>query len=593
MKTFYQQKFYLKIAVLAIILTSLFGFSKHFSRIYSNSDPAVAGFDAFGYYMYLPHLVQKGHLNISQDWLEEVQEKRYGFSAYQLAQRENGNRVNIYHMGLSYVQAPAFFVGHGTAYIFGYKTDGLSKPYVYAMLLNALLFLYLGLFYLYKFLCLFFNSTIAITLVLLSFFATNLLATSYVSFMMQHVYLFSLISVFCYHFFKAFQSETIDKKHFYISVVVFGLCTVVRPTHVLLYFIPVLYLWNYFDSRKSYFINLLLFPISSFIWNIPQFLYWKIIGGSWLLTNLHTEEIILVDPYIFEFLFSYRKGWFLYTPLFLLLFPAFYFTFKESKRIFWSVLVTLIVCIWVFSSWECWHYAASFGSRVMIDLYPICLLIIGFLFKRVLELKFNYRFTFFGIIVLISVLNCFQSYQIFEGVLSDTSMTKSYYWKVFGKTHKVPNTEPYLIIDRNDLNWPEKYTNHQFVDLRLKNTQLLNLNLTNQITDSKIASICLLDKLKTDESQLIVTYNFIVKDSNVSFLGKCEVESKFNTYNWNSLELTLGKPKNKLLQERLIFNLPEIRHKKDSLMVYISSVSPEIIEMKSIQINAISLIRKD
>jgi hypothetical protein len=28
-------------------------------------------------------------------------------------------------------------------------------------------------------------------------------------------------------------------------------------------------------------------------------------------------------------------------------------------------------------------------------------------------------------------------------------------------------------------------------------------------------------------------------------------------------------------------------------MVYISSVSPEIIEMKSIQINAISLIRKD
>jgi hypothetical protein len=149
------------------------------------------------------------------------------------------------------------------------------------------------------------------------------------------------------------------------------------------------------------------------------------------------------------------------------------------------------------------------------------------------------------------------------------------------------------MIHRNDLNWPEKYTNHQFVDLGLINTQLLNLNLTNQITDSKIASICLLDKLKTDESQLIVTYNYIVKDSNISFLGKCEVESKFNTYNWNSLELTLGKPQNKLLQERLIFNLPEIRHKKDSLMVYISSVSPEIIEMKSIQINAISLIRKD
>lgn len=591
MKTFFQQKLYLKIAVLAILFTSLLGFSKLFSRIYSNSDPAVAGYDAFGYYMYLPHLVQKGHLNITQEWLEEVQEKRYGFSAYQLAQRENGNRVNIYHMGLSYVQVPAFLIAHGSAYLFGYKTDGLSKPYVYAMLMNALLFLYLGLLYLYKFLRLFFNSNISISLVLLSFFSTNLLATSYVSFMMQHVYLFSLISVFCYHFFKAFQSDTINKKHFYISVVIFGLCSVVRPTHVLLYFIPVFYLWNYFDSRKKYFFNILLFPISSFIWNIPQFLYWKIIGGSWLLTNLHTEEVILVDPHIIEFLFSYRKGWFLYSPLFLLIFPAFYYTFKESKRIFWSVLITLIVCVWVFSSWECWHYASSFGSRVMIDLYPICLLIIGFLFKQIVELELKYRATFLSLIVAISFLNCFQSYQFFEGIISDSSMTKSYYLKIFGKTHKVPNTEQYLIIDRNDLNWLEKYNNVSSIDFEIKHTKILNL--TKFSSDSKIASICLFDKLTTDESQLIVTYKYIVKDSNVTVVSRCEVESKFNTYNWNSLELTLGKPKNKLLQERFVFNLPEIRHKKDSLMVYISSFSPEIIEIKSIQINAISLIRKD
>jgi hypothetical protein len=522
--------------------------------------------------MYLPHLVQKGHLNISQEWLEEVQEKRYGFSAYQLAQRENGNRVNIYHMGLSYVQAPAFFVAHGTAYVFGFKTDGLSKPYVYAMLINALLFLYLGLFYLFKFLRLFFNSNIAITLVLLSFFSTNLLVTSYVSFMMQHVYLFSLISVFSYHFFKAFQSEKIDKKHFYISIVIFGLCTVIRPTHVLLYFIPLLYLWNYFDSRKKYFINLLLFPISSFIWNIPQFLYWKIIGGSWLLTNLHTEEIILFDPHIFEFLFSYRKGWFLYTPLFLLLFPAFYFTYKESKRIFWSVLVTLIISIWVFSSWECWHYAVSFGSRVMIDLYPICLLIIGFLFKRIFELDFKYRFTFFGFIVLISFLNCFQSYQVFEGILSDTSMTKAYYWKIFGKLNKFENSEDYLLIDRSDLDWPNKYRETKNSGLNLKETKLLNVIFSNGVRDSKLKSICLLDKLATDETQLHVIYSYIVKDSSVSFLGKCEVESRYNTYNWNEVELTFGKPKNQLITTELTFNLPEIRHRKDSLMVYISSI---------------------
>lgn len=580
-------------AILIIVSVSLIGFSKHFSKIMSDDDPAVAGFDAFGYYMYLPHLVQKGHLNISQEWLNEVQQKRYGFEAYQLARRENGNNVNIYHMGLSFVQAPAFFIAHGIAKISGYKADGLSKPYVLAMLLNALLFLYLGLLYLYKFLRLYFNQTLAIILVLLSFFSTNLMATSYVSFMMQHVYLFSSISVFCYHFFKAFQTRSIQKKHFFISVFIFGLCTVIRPTHVLLFFIPVIYLWNYFKTKKTYILTLVLFPISSFLWNIPQFLYWKIIGGSWLLTNLHTEEIILIDPYLFDFLFSYRKGWFLYSPIFILLFPAFYFTYKESKQLFWSTLITLIVCIWVFSSWECWHYAASFGSRVMIDLYPICFLIIGFLLNRIIKLKRFYQVSFSILMFFILLVNCLQSFQFVEGIISDTSMTKAYYWKVFGRTSKFKNSEFYLIINRANLNWPEDYKKLNISDFKLEETKLLYMDFNKELKDSKLKSICLLDKLKTDESQLLVKFKYVVKDSTVSFLGKCQVESKFNTYNWNDFELTFGKPKNTIIQSEFKFNLPEIRHKKDSLMVYISSISPQVIELKSIQIHAISLIRKD
>lgn len=593
MKAIHSGKIVFYGAILIIVSVSLIGFSKHFSKVVSNEDPAVAGYDAFGYYMYLPHLVQKGHLNISQEWLVEVQQKRYGFDAYQLAKRENGNYINIYHMGLSFVQAPAFFIAHGIAKISGYKADGLSKPYVIAMLLNALLFLYLGLLYLYKFLKLYFNQTLAITLVLLAFFSTNLMATSYVSFMLQHVYLFSLISIFCYHFFKAFKTKTIDKKHFFISVIIFGLCTVVRPTHVLLFFIPVIYLWNYFETKKKYVLNLLLFPISSFLWNVPQFLYWKIIGGSWLLTNLHTEEIILIDPHLVEFLFSYRKGWFLYSPIFILLIPGFYLTFKESKRLFWSILITLIVCIWVFSSWECWHYAASFGSRVMIDLYPICFLIIGFLLNRIIQLKRTFQVLFFSFLVFILLFNCFQSFQFIEGIISDTSMTKAYYWKIFGRTSKFENSENYLIINRANLNWPDKYKKQNNKDFKLVKTELLNMVFNEDVKDSKLKSICLLDKLKTDEAQLSVKFKYLVKDSTVSFLGKCQVESKFNTYNWNDFELTFGKPRNKIIESEFKFNLPEIRHRKDSLIVYISSISPQIIELKSIQINAISLIRKD
>ncbi len=585
-------RFYTKIAAGIILFATLFAFSGNFKTIYQEKDPFIAAYDAYGYYMYLPHLVQKGHLNISQEWLIETQEKRYGFPAYQLHKRENGNNINIYHIGLSFVQAPAFFTAHLYTKFSGGKADGLSKPYAFAMLINAILFIFLGLLFLYKFLRLFFEKKIATSLILITFFGTNYAITSYSSYMMQHLYLFALIAIFCYHFFKAIQTKTVHNKHFIYSVLIFGLCTVIRPTHVLLFILPVIYLWNYFPNRKSYFKFIVLFPISSFLWNLPQFIYWKTIGGTWLLTNLHTEEIILFDPHFTDFLFSYRKGWFLYTPLMLLLFPGFFVLFKKNRRLFFSLITCLFAFIWVFCSWECWHYASSFGSRVMVDLYPLCLLVIGFSFTEITLKKFFIKAGVYFFIFFTIVLNCFQSTQFMRGIISSTSMTKQHYWNTFGKLN-TDKSNAYLLINRSDLNWPAYYPKGLFPDLVLKNQSILNRNLNLKISkNQQFASICLLDYIENDETQLEVKLQLKASDSLLSVIGIFEVESKYNTYNWNIIELALNKQTHLLRKEKLIFNLPEIRHRNDSLKMYLSNPNLVEIDLKFISIKATTLIRK-
>lgn len=359
-----------KVIWLLVLLFS-FQFYTKLEKVVTDSNRCICSYDGFGYYMYTPYLFTKGSLNINSEWAKEIQNTYCnGTIVYQFHRVDNGNELNIYHMGLSFLQIPAYLLGDLSAAIFGFERDGFSKPYHLFYLLNALFFIFLGIYYLKKLLRLFFDDRITAITLLLLYLGTNLLATSTMQYDLTHLYLFSLNAIFGFHLFTFLETE--KRRNLIIAALILGLTACIRPTQVLIGIIPVILLFNkYSENRFLAVKKLLWFPLFGIVWNIPQIYYWYSVGGHFFAPNMHTEELIIIDPNTLDFLFSYKKGWLLYSPLFLLLPIGFYFLFKTKRTLFWALATFLVLYIWIMSSWECWWYAASFGSRVMTDIYPL------------------------------------------------------------------------------------------------------------------------------------------------------------------------------------------------------------------------------
>lgn len=583
------------IVMVLVLLVYGWFYSKEISEAVSGKDTCVCAYDEFGYYMYLPQFFQHGNLNMQPEWAQNLQNTYCdSISAYQLHQVDNGNFLNIYHMGQAFVELPAYAVADLIAAIGGYPRDGFSKPYQIAFAVNALLFVLIGAFFCRKLLRLFFDERISAVLLVLLFFGTNYYITATQLGHIQHHYLFAIIAAMAYCLLTAWKQQNYAGKHFYAAVVLFGLCTVIRPTHVLLGIFPFLLLWKVFPSRLQFWWKMCLFGLSAFCWNIPQLLYWKIIGGSWLMLNLHVEELIIIDPSLWDFLFSFRKGWLLYTPLFLLLIPGFWSLRKTDQRLFWSLLGTTVVFIWIFASWECWWYASSFGSRVMVDLYPLLILPIGFLLTKISTRKpVLYIVSIFA--GLTFLLNGLQSWQFQKGWLHHERMSYDHYAYIFGRMNIPGYDEHRLLIDRYDTTWVSAVQTRKDPQQRIAKIPLFQL--WKPVTavpgkDLDLTKFRLFDLLKTDETLIEVELEYSTSDSTQSSILRLETVSRFNAYQWENAELSLGKKVGDRHQLRMRFNLVDIHHRNDQLQVYIDNDQRAAITIYSMKLTGWSLVRE-
>ena len=583
------------IVVVLVMLVYGWFYSNEITEAVSGEDTCVCAYDEFGYYMYLPQFFQHGNLDLQPEWAQELQNAYCdSITAYQLHPIDNGNYLNIYHMGLAFVELPAYAVADGIAAAGGYPRDGFSKPYQIAFAVNAFLFVLLGAVFCRKLLRLFFDEKISVILLVLLFFGTNYFITATQLGHIQHHYLFAIIAAMAYCLLKAWKDRNYAGKHFYVAIVLFGLCVVIRPTHVLLGIFPFVLLWKAFPSRLIFFWKMSLFGLSAFCWNIPQLLYWKIVGDAWLMPNMHIEELIIIDPSLLDFLFSFRKGWLLYTPLFLLLIPGFWSLRKAEKRLFCPLLITAFVFIWIFASWECWWYASSFGSRVMVDLYPLLILPLGFLLMRISARKtaFYAMLTFAGLAVL---LNGLQTWQFAKGWLHHERMSYDHYAYIFGKTNIDGYGEHRLLIDRYDTTWVSAVQQRNDPQQRILKTSLFEVKSPVKAVPGKdldLTKFRIFDLLKTDETLIEVELEYSTSDSTQSSILRLETVSRYNAYQWQSAELSLGKKTGERQVLRMHFNLPDIHHRKDQLQVYVDNDQQATITIYRMKLTGWSLVRE-
>lgn len=581
-----------KVTILLIISVFTLKFSGKITDVVSGESTCVCSYDGYGYYMYLTQLFQYRNLILQQNELQEVQNTYCnGTYVYQLKKMDNGNSLDIYHMGQAYLELPAYTIGHVFAKTLGYKKDGFSKPYHIAFILNALIFILLGIYFLNKILSLFFSDLVSSLVLLIVYFGTNFWATAVYSYQLQHIYLFALVGLLFYSLLR-FRMVPDKKKYLIVAALTLGLISAIRPTHVLLGFAPLFLLKGIYPTRAKYWKAILLFPLAGLLFNLPQMIYWKVLGDSWFILNMHIEEVVIVDPHIVDFLFSYKKGWLLYTPVFLLLIPGFIQLYKQKKAVFWAILTTLVLSVWIFASWECWWYAASFGSRAMVDLYPMLAIPLGFALVY-LGTRFLTSVLMIGFVLGTLGLSVLQTEQFYKGILHPDRMTKAHYWYIFGKISMPTYHMRFLEIDRSNTNWPAEIRAFKSSFAKLEQVDFSKV-INKRIVGNE--SVLLEKKaffptLKTDETlfeaQIIYQNNDSLQPGTIWF----ESFSKYNVYNWNNYVLNTQKREGEMDTMNVRFNLPRINHKEDKIQIYVANPSKKEIIIHSLRIKALSLIR--
>jgi len=405
------------------------------SKDYDEWTVTIVG-DGYGYWAYLPAIVINHNLDFRQA-LQPVKKIRKGvnddyINAYVLP-ADNGGQINKCFAGLSVLMLPFFLIICLVAKIYGYDVDGFSYPFQLGASIIALFYLFVGLFYLTKLLRLYSVRSFVISCVLAALvFATNLYYYVTMEPTMPHVFDFALMSVFLYFIAKSIREYSFNNVRW--AAAALGIAVIIRPTNVLILLaIPLLagswaltveYVRRALTSSVTYKAAVIFFMAISI-----QLLLWKSETGHWFVWSYPGEGFNFSKPHFTDILFSYRKGWFVYTPImFLGLFIVLYVFFRQNWFRLFYLLGFFTVITYVLSSWWMWSYGASFGARPFIDFYPV--------FAFAIALGMNSISTLTGILVLgltfiCAKVNLIQEEQYEKFIMLKDGMDRAKYWKIF------------------------------------------------------------------------------------------------------------------------------------------------------------------
>jgi hypothetical protein len=404
----------------------------------------IIQYDTVHYYGYLPSTFI--YKNLSLEFTDT--NEKYLANKIFYSKTESGKKVFKVSMGISICYLPFFLMAHTYATLSGTEATGFSAPYKFALVWSAVVFVFIGLIYLRKILRLWFSEvTVGITLCV-CLFATNLFF--YVCFegTMSHAYSFAILTLFLW---KIIQWH---KKPTYQSSIIIGLLIgwlfLIRPTHLLILFIFLGWGVHNFSSAKdnilkflTHWKKLILMGVFAFIFCIPQLLYWKVYSGDWLFYSYVGERFFFLHPHILEGLFSWRKGWLLYTPVMVLSIAGLFFLPKKVPDFSRVYIIFLVILLYITWSWWCWWYGGGFGQRSLVDWYGLMSIPIACLLERI-RLK---KIIFSGILVFsiaCTGLNFFQYLQYKNTTLHYDSMTSKAYFYHFFSISKYPGLTPLL-----------------------------------------------------------------------------------------------------------------------------------------------------
>lgn len=523
--------------------------------------------DGLGYYSYLPAKFIYHDDKLDFKWFNEVYPKYYNYNSFAVPTENfmtefKGKYINKYFPGLSFLYLPFFFLAHLLSKLFGLPADGFSILYQISIGLAAVFYCCLGLWYLRKLLMkLFGDEFISIIVPITIFFGTNLFYyTIYVG-SFTHVYSFAFMSM-AFYFAHGFFNESGKKINY---VLLFSLCFLlvifIRPFNALfLLAIPAFYKKDglKFSVSKLNWKHISVIIISLLL-IIYQFgILYQQTGSFFPYTYTGERFYFNRAPHIFEILFSYQSGWFLYVPLAFI--SIFSLVFLKKNRSFVFLFLLLAIVIYLYASW--WYWAIF--TRTIVDFTSVFAILLG-LFLFGIRTKKAFKPVLVLMLVCVSYFQL-KSYQFRNGILDNNYTYGEYYWRYFFTTRSVnifPVHPKTIIKEQNDLNDFEKqgeFSNEMAHDG--KQSLLLNSkNVFSNATKYKMPDFFSengFKKIKTsfwiyftgDISELHLVYKFYRnKDTELVYMPFYLKDNKINYNEWEYKEFGCDVPSNVMVSD--------------------------------------------
>lgn len=349
---------------------------------------------------------------------------------------KDGRKVNKRSVGMAFMYLPWYGLSQLHAFALGIKDDGYTKRTESWLIIGNWIYLMIGMFYLAKSLSAFVSIRYTYAAVLLLLTCTNLIWYSNGEVLFTHAVNFMWVSLLIYFTIRYHINQI--QQYVVLMAIAIGMLAIIRPNNIIFILIPVLY--NIYNREslllkiqliREQWQHILLAASIIFFIAVPQLLYWKFATGNWIYYSYQGEFFYWGNPRVIDFLFSFRKGWFIYTPVMVFSIIGMFRLPAELKPFKWLLFILVPLFIYVCSCWWAWSYGGCYGMRPMVDLYPL----LAFPLVALVNLR-KWLMAAFIIPILLSLvmLNYFQSWQYNKGILHYDQMNFEVYKSIWMKT---------------------------------------------------------------------------------------------------------------------------------------------------------------
>ncbi|MFO7670235.1 MAG: hypothetical protein R6W31_11290 [Bacteroidales bacterium] len=537
--------------------------------------------DVFGYYLYLPLKFIYHDMGLRDESMIPSILEQYHNSAtfYQAVKLPDGGYVMKYTMGLAILYSPFFFIGHIIAELSAYAADGFSAPYQYSIFFGSIIYSMLAVIVLSRVLMHFFTERISAIILIIMVFSTNYIIHITMSGQNANAYNYLFLAYALILWFTILWHETHQLKHMVFLSIACGMTILSRPSEVVCLAIPVL--WGVASKKtlvqkiqlllKNYYQVLIFAGILALIGSF-QFIYWKIQTGKFLYNSYGGnpgEGFEFLTPYLSKVLFSFRKGWLIYTPVMVFAIMGFLVMFRRNRAVFFALGAYLILNLYIVSSWSNWWYTQSFSQRAMIASYPVMAISLGYFLVWLFEQKRAFKTA--GLVLLsgLLLLNIFQTVQYANGTIHGDRMTRAYYFAVFGKLNASEEDRNLLLVDRT-FESKESFTNQTGYTSRLweklDSLSLDSINIYSPAIESTYERLTRHDHAWIRITAFVYPTEDIIQNpfSLVVHFTHNEYPYKYRGYNSEEMDLQLNQ------WNRITFDYltPEVRRKDNLLKIY-------------------------